>query len=102
MRSSVVVVVAVLVGLLMALACATPKKAAEMRLMPPVENETSTVVNGNKKAHFAEVKKAAAQQLACPEEKINIVCLRRDSDGECIKIRADGCDKSYEYQFGDI
>lgn len=72
-----------------------------MRLPPPTENNENTVTGAQSKdTHFAEVKKAASQQLDCPEEKINIVCLRRDSEGECVSIRADGCDKSYEYQFG--
>jgi hypothetical protein len=83
------------------LACASAPKEKAIRLLPPTENNENTVTGAqNKDTHFAEVKKAASQQLDCPEDKINIVCLRRDAENECVSIRADGCDKSYEYQFG--
>ena len=95
--------VAALVALFVAFAaaCATPAHKAGTKLKPPTEDSTAGAVQP-KDTHFPEVKKAAAEQLQCPIEKINVVCLRRDSDGECISVRADGCNNSYEYQFGDV
>src|SRR4051812_30280605 len=94
--------VLVAAALVLAAACGTPAGHKHTRIKPPTENDTNTVPGlSPKDAHFDEVKKAASTQLDCPVEKINIVCLRRDAEGECVMIRADGCDKSYEYQFGD-
>ncbi len=75
---------------------ASPIKPPSPEDMAPAAPATST------DAEFDEVKKAAAKQLECPLEKINVVCLRRDADGDCISVRADGCEKSYEYRFGDV
>ena len=71
---------------------AVPSPDYSMRDVPPPPPKDS---------HFAEVKKSAAEQLSCPIEQVNIICLRRDADGECVAIKADGCDKSFEYDFGN-
>ena len=96
-RLVLAVLLAVAVAVMLACGTAKPKKK---KFMPTSETDTPASVNP-KDSHFDEVRKAAAAQLECPPEQINIVCLRRDSDGECISIRADGCEKSFEYQFGD-
>jgi hypothetical protein len=85
-------------------ACATTKHHHHKnKHKPPSPDDMEDAQDAAPKdTHFDEVRKAAAEQLQCPIEKINVVCLRRDADGECISIRADGCDKSYEYQFGDV
>jgi hypothetical protein len=93
--------VAVLVGACaLGLACSTPAKVKQKRFIPASENDSDPNPT-SKDTHFDEVKKAAAAQLQCPIDQINIVCLHRDSDGECVQVRADGCDKTYEYQFGE-
>ena len=91
--------IVLLVVVVVALGCGHAKKAREKPPVPPMAEEAAPA---KKDAHFDEVKKAAAEQLQCPLEQINIVCLRRDADGECISVRADGCEKSFEYQFGDV
>lgn len=96
MRSIVVVtlaIVALTVG-----GCSTPKKHKAAAPIPQMQEEAP---KADKDSHFEDVRKAASEQLECPIEQVNVVCVRRDTEGECIAVRADGCEKTFEYQFGD-
>lgn len=79
-------------------ASATTKAAAAKPLVPGMQDEAERAPVDN---YLDDVKKNAAEQLECPIEQVNVVCMRRDSEGGCISVKADGCDRTYEYQFGD-
>lgn len=78
----------------------TPEKnPVDKPLVPEMQEEAPRAAIDS---HLEDVKKAAAQQLECPIEQVNVVCMRRDTDGDCVSVKADGCEKTYEYQFGDV
>jgi hypothetical protein len=85
-------------ALLLALSCASAPKKKKKKLPPPPTGEVAQLESTD--AHFGEVRKAAVEQLECPEEQIILQCTRRDRDNNCIAIRASGCDKQFEYLFG--
>lgn len=89
----------VIASILAALACGTTGKSA--REAPPVPPVGTTAAAPPKDAYLDDVKTAVAAQLECPVEQINVTCIRRDSQGECISVRGDGCERTVEYQFGD-
>lgn len=79
-------------------ASAPEKKPVDKPLVPTMQEEAP---RAEVDSHLDDVKKAAAEQLECPLDQVNVVCMRRDTEGECIAVKADGCDRTYEYQFGD-
>jgi hypothetical protein len=81
-------------------ACGTAKKAGEPDKppVPPMEAEKEKPAND---MFMDDVKNAVAGQLECPVEEINLVCVKRDQQGECVAVRGDGCNKTVEYQYGD-
>jgi hypothetical protein len=89
-------------GLLVAalVGCGTTaeRRAADKPPVPPMQEP---LAKAPVDSHLEEVRRNAAEQLECPVEEVNVVCLRRDTEGECVTVRADGCERTYEYQFGD-
>ncbi len=67
---------------------------------PPSSTGTSDIAKGSD-AVSVEIRKAVAEQMGCPEEQLNIICTERDRSGECIAVRALGCDKEMELKFGN-
>ena len=98
-RSVLVVILAPTLALTALTACKTSQKKSDVPL--PDFSEAPPPPAAARDAHLEEVKKNAATQLECPIEQVNTICLRRHADGDCVAVRADGCDKSYEYDFGD-
>jgi hypothetical protein len=90
----------VLCALMLALSCASSgaKRKKVKKLGPPPSSESASA--GPADEHFDEVRKSAAEQLECPEDQIVVQCTERDRDGNCIAVRAIGCEKQFEYQFG--
>lgn len=92
------------IGLLLACACAAacgttkPAAQADKPPVPPMEEPNAQPANDS---FMADVKNAVAGQLECPVEEINLTCVKRDQQGECVAVRGDGCNKTVEYQFGD-
>jgi hypothetical protein len=66
--------------------------------VPPMEDPHAKPAND---LFMDDVKTAVAGQLECPVEEINLTCVKRDQQGECVAVRGDGCNKTVEYQFGD-
>lgn len=96
---AVISVVVALTGITASAGCMGPKrKPAATPLVPTMQPRAAPPAPD---AHLDEVRKNAAVQLQCPLEQVNVVCTRRDLEGECISVRADGCDGTFEYQFGD-
>lgn len=85
-------------ALVLALGCGSGKAA---RKKPPVPPMGETAPAPAKDGYLADVKAAVAGQLECPAEEINVTCIRRDTLGECVAVRGDGCGRTVEYQFGD-
>ena len=85
-------------SLVAALGCGSTKAA---RAKPPVPPTGETAAAPPKDSYLADVKTAVAGQLECPAEEINVTCIRKDTQGECIAVRGDGCGRTVEYQFGD-
>jgi hypothetical protein len=92
--------IVLLAACMLALSCASAgaSKKKSKKLGPPPTGDVSADATGDE--HFPEVKKAAAESLECPEEQIVVQCTQRDREGVCIAVRAFGCEKQYEYQFG--
>lgn len=67
---------------------------------PPSAPGSSDIAKGSD-AVSVEIRKAVSEQLGCPEEQLNIICTERDRSGECIAVRALGCDKEMELRFGN-
>ena len=86
------------VALAASCASSAPKKKKSAKLPPPPSGDTGAGATGDE--HFDDVRKAAAESLECPEEQIVVQCTQRDLEGVCIAVRAFGCEKQYEYQFG--
>ncbi len=87
-------------AVLVAASCAsTHKTKARKKLGPPPETP-DTVASSNLDAHLKEVKESAAQQLECPIDQVTVQCVAKDRENECISVRATGCDKTLEMQFG--
>ena len=72
-----------------------------LRKPPPVPMDGESVPAPKNDAYLDDVKKAVADQLECPVADINVICIRRDTLGECIAVRGDGCERLVEYQFGE-
>jgi hypothetical protein len=85
-----------------ALACASDSghKKKKRKKLPPPPMAATNGVDGTD-AHFDDVKKAASEQLECPIEQILVQCTQKDRDDNCIAVKATGCDKAFEYQFGN-
>ena len=85
----------------LSLSCASdaPARKKKKKLGPPPTAGAVETLPSND-AHFAEVRKSAAEQLECPEDQLLMQCTAWDRDRQCIAVRATGCDKSFEYQFG--
>lgn len=81
-------------------ACGTTSSAGkpEKPPVPPMEEAHAKPAND---LFMPDVKNAVAAQLECPLEEINLTCVKRDQQGECVAVRGDGCEKTVEYQFGD-
>ena len=92
------VVAAPMASFVVLLGCAG-NKAVPSR--PPVPPMGETAAAPAKDGYLADVMAAVAGQLECPLEEINVTCIRRDTQGECIAARGDGCERTVEYQFGD-
>lgn len=93
------VVVAMLAG------CGTSKSAGmadapKAPPLPPSGGGTSDIAKGSD-AVSVEIRKAVSEQMGCPEEQLNIICTERDRSGECIAVRALGCEKEMELKFGN-
>lgn len=89
------------VALVLSVSCASDKSAKKKHKKlppPPMANENGVDATDT---HFDDVKKAASEQLECPIEQILVQCTEKDRDGNCIAVRATGCDKQFEYQFGN-
>lgn len=67
---------------------------------PPAAPGSGDIAKGSD-AVSVEIRKAVAAQMECPEEQLNIICTERDRSGECIAVRALGCDKEMELKFGN-
>lgn len=67
---------------------------------PPSAPGSSDIAKGSD-AVSVEIRKAVAEQMGCPEDQLNIICTERDRSGECIAVRALGCDKELELKFGN-
>ena len=76
----------------------TPPPAPES---PPVPPMSEPMAKPPTDTFMDDVKNAVAGQLECPVEDINLTCLKRDGQGECVAVRGDGCNKTVEYQYGD-
>ena len=85
-------------SLVVALGCGTTKGKRDA---PPVPPTGETAVAPPKDNYLADVKTAVAGQLECPVEEVNVTCIRKDTQGECVAVRGDGCERTVEYQFGD-
>lgn len=92
--------VTALLALLALAACATATSSAkpDKPPVPPMEEAHAKPAND---LFMADVKNAVAGQLECPLEEINLTCIKRDGQGECVAVRGDGCEKTVEYQYGD-
>lgn len=82
--------------------CASTKGKRKKRAPPPLPPAAAGAgdVAVGKEAISDEVRQAVSQQLECPADQLNIICVQRDRSGECISVRALGCDKEIEYKFG--
>ena len=87
--------------LAIALAGCSALSGGRRRDKPPVPPMQETPPPAPTDAYMDEVRRAAAAQLECPIEQIDVICLRRDAGGDCVYVRASGCERTYEYQFGD-
>lgn len=67
---------------------------------PPSSTGASDIAKGSD-AVSVEIRKAVSEQMGCPEEQLNIICTERDRSGECIAVRALGCEKEMELKFGN-
>lgn len=67
---------------------------------PPRDPGPSDIAKGSD-AVSVEIRKAVSEQMGCPIEQLNIICTERDRSGECIAVRALGCDKEMELKFGN-
>ncbi|OGQ13537.1 MAG: hypothetical protein A2138_15960 [Deltaproteobacteria bacterium RBG_16_71_12] len=67
---------------------------------PPSAPGSSDIAKGSD-AVSVEIRKAVSEQMGCPLEQLNIICTERDRSGECISVRALGCDKELELKFGN-
>ncbi len=67
---------------------------------PPTSTGVSDIAKGSD-AVSVEIRKAVSEQMGCPEAQLNIICTERDRSGECISVRALGCDKELELKFGN-
>lgn len=67
---------------------------------PPSAPGSSDIAKGSDSVSV-EIRKAVSTQMECPVEKLNIICTERDRSGECIAVRALGCDKELELKFGN-
>lgn len=67
---------------------------------PPSAPAASDIAKGSD-AVSVEIRKAVSEQMGCPVEELSIICTERDRSGECIAVRALGCDKELELKFGN-
>lgn len=67
---------------------------------PPAAPGSSDIAKGSDSVSI-EIRKAVSTQMECPVEQLNIICTERDRSGECITVRALGCDKELELKFGN-
>ncbi|MCC7070767.1 MAG: hypothetical protein IT383_05560 [Deltaproteobacteria bacterium] len=67
---------------------------------PPSAPGAGDVAKGSD-AVSIEIRKALSEQMGCPEAELNFICTERDRSGECIAVRALGCDKEMELKFGN-
>jgi hypothetical protein len=86
-------------------ACSTDKgstmnDAPKAPPLPPSSTGSSDIAKGSD-AVSGEIRKSISEQMGCPEEQINFICTERDRSGECITVRALGCDKEMELKFGN-
>jgi hypothetical protein len=92
--------VAFVLACAVAAACGTSGSAGKPD-KPPVPTMEEAHAKPANDMFMPDVKTAVATQLECPEDQINLVCVKRDQQGECVAVRGDGCEKTVEYQFGD-
>lgn len=84
-------------------ACAT---TSQDPAPPRAPDPTSNVPDPHAPGHAADgrinedVRKMAAEQLQCALEQVTVICTRTDRTGECIAVRAIGCDREFQYEFG--
>lgn len=67
---------------------------------PPRAPGSSDIAKGSD-AVSVEIRTALSEQMGCPVEQLNFICTERDRSGECIAVRALGCDKEMELRFGN-
>lgn len=87
-------------ALTFAVGCGTaaPAGKPDKPPVPPMEQPHAKPAND---LFMDDVKNAVAGQLECPVEQINLTCVKRDQQGECVAVRGDGCERTVEYQYGD-
>lgn len=88
----------VVLGLCSACAGTSTAGKASKPPVPPMEDVKPPLPKDN---FMDDVKNAVAGQLECPVEEINLTCVKRDGQGECVAVRGDGCERTVEYQYGD-